>query len=557
VLWTALSVRSDSAAARDEVHDVRAELDAQSFLEGEGVEDLARSADRFAAIADRLDNPLLAPVRLLPVAGRQLSAAAQQADAAAAALDTSAELGQEIHTLVDGGLGSGPERVETLRGLAAVAERGAPTFEELDLGPDRALIGSLASSRREIEEARIEVLEGLDRTAAMSVGLAKFFEGPTDYLLLAANNAQMQNGQGMFLSAGVLHVADGRMDLGPVESLEKVPDVVPPVPLDADLAARWGWLDPNLDFRHLGMSHRFPVTAATASQLWVGLGRPAVDGVLAVDPVVLEAILQATGPVQTPGGARRSEDVLEFILHGQYLGYLADGADYSYTMERRDELDVIARTVLRDFEGVEDLEPEVIDRFRVAASGRHLLMWSADPTVQAGFEAAGVDGQISPDSLLLSMVNRSGVKLDWWMRMTAELTIEPAGDHYEAVLDVAITNRAPPSGEPGYVVGPYPGSGLERGEYLGLVTLNLPSNATNSRFDDVDPLAVAGADGDNRTIAGWVHVAQGTTTHLVARFELPAAMVELVIEPSGRAIPTTWTYDGTEWKDRERRTIPL
>ena len=46
--------------------------------------------------------------------------------------------------------------------------------------------------------------------------------------------------------------------------------------------------------------------------------------------------------------------------------------------------------------------------------------------------------------------------------------------HYEAVLDVTVTNEAPASGEPRYVVGPYPGSGLERGEYLGLVTLNLP-----------------------------------------------------------------------------------
>ena len=107
----------------------------------------------------------------------------------------------------------------------------------------------------------------------MSVGLAEFFEGPSDYLLFAANNAQMQNGQGMFLSAGVLHVEDGRMDLGPMESLAQVPDVVPPVPLDPDLAARWGWLDPNHDLRHLGLSHRFPVTAQTATAT-LGRARP-------------------------------------------------------------------------------------------------------------------------------------------------------------------------------------------------------------------------------------------------------------------------------------------
>ena len=118
----------------------------------------------------------------------------------------------------------------------------------------------------------------------------------------------MQNGQGMFLSAGILHIEDGRMDLGAMESLEKTPEVVPPVPLDADLEARWGWLNPNDDVRHLGLSHRFPVTAATASDLWAAVGHPPVDGVVAVDPHMLKAILEATGPVATPDGERGSDD---------------------------------------------------------------------------------------------------------------------------------------------------------------------------------------------------------------------------------------------------------
>jgi hypothetical protein len=557
VAWTALSVRADAAEARDELRATRAAIDARSLLEGDGAEDLAAYGDRFARIGDRLDNPLLAPVHLLPVAGRQLSAASHQADAAATGLHAAADLGVELKAVIDQGFGSGPARVDRLQEVATTARDGEAAFEELDLGPDRALVGSLASARREIEEARVEVLDGLERTALASVGLAEFLEGPSDYLLVAANNAQMQNGQGMFLSAGVLHVEDGHMDLGPMESLEKVPDVVPPVALDPDLAARWGWLDPNLDVRHLGLSHRFPITADTASRLWAALGKPPVDGVLAVDPVMLKAIMETTGPVQTARGERSSQDILGYILHGQYQGYLADGSDRSYTFERRDELDDIARTVLDDFETVDELDPDLVDAFQSAAGGRHLLMWSADPEVQRGFEAAGVDGQIGPDSLLLSLVNRSGVKLDWFTRMAADLTVEPEGDHLAATLEVTVTNEAPADGEPRYVVGPYPGSGLDRGEYLGLVTLNLPAHATNSRFDDVDPLAVAGPDGDNRTIAAWVHVARGTTVHLVARFDLPASMEELVVEPSARVFPTTWTYDGQEWTDREGRTLEL
>jgi hypothetical protein len=557
VAWTALSVQAEASSARDELRDVRSELDALAIVDGDGVDRLEEQERTFEEIRDRLDHPLLAPVRVLPVAGRQLDAASHQAAAAAASLRAVSELGDEVRSIVDRGVGAGPERVETLLDIAATARRGKDALVGLDLGPDDALVGPLASSRLELDEALGEILDGLDRAELMGQGLAEFFEGPNDYLLLAANNAQMQNGQGMFLSGGVLRVEAGRLDLGPMEPLDRVPDVEPPVPLDADLAARWGWLDPNRDVRHLGLSARYPVTADTAARLWSALGRPPVEGVVAVDPVMLATIMEATGPVRTSRGEHGSDDVLEYILHGQYEGYPAAGGDTGYTAERRDELDEIARAVVDAFDGVEDLEPEFLDDVRTSAVGRHLLMWSSDPRVQAGFEAAGVHGQIGSDSVLLSLVNRSGVKLDWFVRVSADLSVERTADGYAAVLDVAVTNRAPADGEPGYVVGPYPGSGLDRGDYLGLVTLNLPAGATNSRFDGVDRLAVSGGDGDNRTIAAWVTVPRGTTSHLVARFELPASMAELLIEPSGRARPTTWTYDGREWKDRERRTLPL
>jgi len=347
------------------------------------------------------------------------------------------------------------------------------------------------------------------------------------------------------------------MELGPVESIEKVPDVVPPVELDPDLAARWGWLDPNTDLRHLGLSHRFPVTGETASKLWAGLGHPEVDGVIAVDPLALEAIMRATGPVRTPGEERSAEQVVAFALHDQYQGYLAGSKDSSYTEVRRDELDQIARTVLSQFEDISDLDPDFLDHFAATATGRHLLMWSAEPLVQDAFVAAGVDGQMSPESLLLSVVNRSGVKLDWFVRTEADLTLERDGDTYDAVLDIAVTNQAPTDGEPRYVIGPYPGSGLDKGEYLGLVTLNLPEGATDSHFEGIERLAVSGADGRNRTIAAWVEVAPGGTTHLVARFRLPVAQGELRIEPNGSAHPPDWEFEGKRWSGDERRTFEL
>ena len=63
----------------------------------------------------------------------------------------------------------------------------------------------------------------------------------------------------------------------------------------------------------------------TASQLWTALGHPAVDGVLAVDPHDAGGDHGGHRPGADAGGERSSDDVLEFILHDQYQGYLADG----------------------------------------------------------------------------------------------------------------------------------------------------------------------------------------------------------------------------------------
>lgn len=494
---------------------------------------------------------------MTPVVGRQLRAASAQAGAAAQALEAVVDVGGEVVALAEDGLASGPARVDLLRRIATVAGEGRAVFESLDLGPDRALIGPLRDARDELEDTWAEALDALRRAETAGAGLAELFEGPYDFLVLAANNAQMQNGQGMFLSAGVLHIEDGRMELGEMESLADVPPADPPVPLDPDLAARWGWLDPNHDFRHLGLSHRFPVTAAVAAERWARLGNPEVDGVLALDPFVVEAIMTATGPVATSVGELSAEDVVRYALHDQYQGYLTSGGDRSYTEERRDALSEIAREVVNAFEQVEEVDSGFLERLRATANGRHVLMWSGRPPLQAAFEAARIDGQIGPDSLLLSIVNRSGVKLDWFMRSTATLTVEPGEGRHRVAVEITVRNEAPADGEPAYVVGPYPVSGLERGEYLGLVTLNLPRDAVDASFDGVDPLAVAGADGHNRTIAAWVEVPRGESVTLVARFELPAGLQAMRIEPSARAHPTEWTYDGRTWRDRAARTVEL
>ena len=551
VLWTVLSAASDARAAEKALDGLRSDLDIRSLIEGDGIAEIAAVADRFDAVDARLRSPLLAPVRLAPVIGRQIAAVSHQADAAAAGLRAAAEVSDQLDGLVESSARPGPERIAALREVAEVARSSRRAYEDLDLGPDDALFGPIADARERIEEARLEALDTLGRAATLSEGLATFFEGPHDYLLLAGNNAQMQNGQGMFLSAGVLHVEGGRLSIDEVRPTTEIP-LPPPVPVnvDPDVDARWGWLDPNGDFRHVGLSHRFPASGELAVDLWNAAGQPPVDGALAVDPFLLQVLLRATGPVAVADDEVTAENVIAFSLHDQYFG--GDGV-----AERRDRVGDLAVQAVKEFDRVDQVAPALLEQLAKAARGRHLLAWSADPAVQDGWEAARIHGQISPTSLMLSVINRSGNKVDWYLRTSASVTAASTDDGHDVVVRVSVKNIAPTSGPPRYVIGPYPGSNLTAGEYQGLVTLNLPDEAMDSHFEGVDDLAVAGADGQNRTIATWVRVKAGTTTEVVARFRLPATMDELTVEPSARARPTEWAWGSKRWDDAEARTLAL
>jgi hypothetical protein len=376
--------------------------------------------------------------------------------------------------------------------------------------------------------------------------------------LFAANNSQMQNGQGMFLSVGVLHVEGGRLELPDMQTVDTLPHPSPPVALDEDLQDQWGFLDPNRDWRHLGVSPRFPVAAETAQRMWAAVGRPRVRGVIAADPYLLEAILRETGPVAGPNGTVAVDDVVPYLLHDQYLAYFSGGFDQSFQQTRREELETIAVAAIDAFDELPSIEADLITDLAEAVSARHVMAWSDDPEVQAAWEAGQVDGQIEPTSMLLSLINRSGAKLDWFVDLRSELDVERRGDVLDCTLRITVRNRAPRQGEPRYVVGPYPTSDNAPGEYVGLVALNLPVAAANNRFTDApEGLAVSGADGENRVIAAWINLERGQEQVLTARFELPVSYGEVTVEAGARPTATRWSFAGRRWSDTRPRTIDL
>jgi hypothetical protein len=458
------------------------------------------------------------------------------------------------HAVLGDPKGGGPARVVEVRALHdAVAEASRRVAAVDDLGPRAGLLGPLAEARNELADQLTDARRTLaDATAASAAGLG-LLEGPRRYLVVAANNAEMRAGSGMWLSGGVLRTAGGRLDLGEVAPLYLQAD--PPngaaAIADADLAARWDELwHPNWDWRGLMVSPRLPASAALGHEMWAAAGKEPIDGILVVDPVALAAVVRATGPVEVDGRRIAADEVVPLLLHEQDRELGADTAEQG---DRREALGAIARAAFAALDRGGWSPATLASALADAVAGRHLLAWSADPAEQRGWEAAGLAGDLGPDSLLVSILNRGGNKLDWYLPVAAELSTAADGAGTEVTVALHLRNTTP-KGLPRYVAGPPVGEHWPAGRYVGLLSLDVPGAATDVRIDGVEQPVVAGRDGSARVVATEIALDAGQERDVVVRFHLPGRHGSLVVEPSARVPGVTWRHGARRWQDSRRRT---
>jgi hypothetical protein len=334
-----------------------------------------------------------------------------------------------------------------------------------------------------------------------------------------------------------------------------------PVPIDEDLYRNWRAFDPSFDWRHLGMTPRFPVTATTAMDMWSAVGQPDVQGVLAVDVIALQALLEITGPIEVDGEQITADGVVELVMHDQYLESFGD-PDQTYEEfeqaqgDRRDRLSAVAEAAIDAFDADPDVGLDELEPLADAARGRHILAWSPDPEVGPAFIAAGIDGGLEDDSLSLGVINRSGVKLDWYTRVESEMQSDDAADGRQVTVRVKVRNEAP-SNEPPYVIGPYPNSGLAPRDYLAIVALTVPGTAQDLRITSGHELMTNGRDGRHRVIGARVLVPGGSEDTVELTFRLPPDADALRVEASARAEGVQWTYGDQRWRDLAARSVGL
>jgi hypothetical protein len=551
LVWMAiLAAKAVSAYHHDQqgltaLQQVRSELGPDDLTSTASVDRLVGARAQFDAASADLSSPLFGPITIVPVVGRQLRSVRALSSAAGAVSGVGSSFITQVHGVLHQPHGAGPDRVTSLQDLSAVSRSAGRQLARVDTGPSQALVAPLASKHDEFIGQLDEARSRLANSANVSAAVATILQGPQTYLVLASNNAEMRAGSGAFLDVGTATTSDGSVHMGSFEPSGEHTLPVGAVPVTGDLQRNWGWLNPSLDLRNLGLTSQFDVTAPLAARMWTTLTGQPVNGVIALDVAGLQQLLEATGPVVADGQTVSADNVEQFLLHDQYAGLTDNAADAN---DRQDELGALSRAVLDQLQGQTIDITTLAKAMSGAVAGRHLMIWSSNPADQAAWVASGASGSLTERSVGVSLINLGGNKLDQFVPVQVTASTTRSGPDTGVQMTVRVVNNTP-AGESQFIAGPFPGVPVSYGGYRGLVGVNLPAAASRITMTGAGPLAVKGAEGPTWVLAAPITVAAGTTSTVHISYTMPGSHGSMAVLPSARIPPEMWTFNGSAVPD--------
>jgi hypothetical protein len=346
---------------------------------------------------------------------------------------------------------------EPLLSVQAALERTARSVSALGdaflLPPVRDAVDDVVDEATDSQASVALAIQGV-RVAPTLLG----GDGPATYLVLFTTPVEARATSGFPGNFAEVTFDDGRFEMTRFGRISELVDALPDgggtLTGPADYLARYGRFKPHWEWRNVTMSPDFPSVATVAAELYPQSGGRPVDGVMTVDPVALGALLRFTGPIAVPGvdDPLAAKTAADFLLRGQYV-------DLPDNPARIDTLETLARTTFdrlqaADLPGPRDLGAVLGP---VVATG-HLQLYALDDEAPAFLDELGISGRypaVDGDFVGVTTSNAAGSKIDLFLRRSLQYDAswDPSTGALSATATITLTNEAPSSGLPSYVIG--------------------------------------------------------------------------------------------------------
>jgi hypothetical protein len=534
---TAWMARSELNAVRSGVPVLRAQLVAADVPAATASADLmARQATRAHKLTS---GPAWAVASRIPVLGDPFKTARGITEVAN-------ELGRNaLPQLVQAGTTIDPHQLRSDDGRIDVAalRRIAPTLDAAATSLDRAI----SSAERlpaetylgPVDRARADLLDQLLPLAQMansSIEASSLLphmlgaDQPQTYFVTFQNDAEARGTGGLPGAFAILRADKGHVAFEGFHTDDEMKGVAADVSFDPDYEQLYRNAGTKTLFLNGNLSPHFPYAAQIWADMWRRHSGQRVNGVLAVDPEVLGYLLAVTGPAKLTGGGQVSaSNVVELT---QSTAYTRFGTD---TAARKQFLIEVASAAADQVIGASGDPAALARALARAADERRLLVWSADPAMQAILERTELAGAV-PDTPApyagMTVINEGGNKLDYYLDRTLTWERGGCGPVRAVTVTVTLTNHAPKglnsyvtarSDNPGYAIQP----GDNRVSIYYAATQG--AVAQTATIDGRPAGITAGAERGHPVFVVGVELPRGATRTVVLHLEEPAAPGELSV----------------------------
>ena len=288
-------------------------------------------------------------------------------------------------------------------------------------------------------------------------------DGPRRYLIAFMTPSESRGYDGLIASYGLLTAEDGHLSLVTSGSTTNLENALPPggaqltgVP---DYLARYGAFDPGQFPQDLTYSPDLPTVADVYAQSYAQGGGGPVDGVLAIDPYGLAALLHFVGPIDVPGlpYPLTQANAVSVLLTKEYSTFDTGGSSQDAARH------AILQNALREAFHVLVAKPlpapkELSAALDPAAKAGRISFWSFHADEQPFLGQLGVDGSFPKagggDLLAVTSQNTGNNKIDAYLHTSIadRVRFDPGTGAESSTVRVSLTNDAPATGLPAEVI---------------------------------------------------------------------------------------------------------
>lgn len=316
------------------------------------------------------------------------------------------------------------------------------------------LLTQIANPLDEVLQLLHSVRGPLNEAARLSGPLPEMLGSvePRNYLILIQNNAELRATGGLAGALAVIRVDHGKIEMTAQTTASALGKFVPPIPVDPE--------QEHIYSNKLGkqvsganLTPDFPTAAQTAKSMWETRFGTSIDGVIALDPIVLSHLLRATGPLHLDSGqntglptslstALTADNVTKVLLSDTYT-----------TLDYTDQDKFFAEAAKSVFAALTSGKApgaELLNALAQSAVEDRLKVWSSREQEQRVLSSSAIGGSVlagpdaTPGSFGVFFNDGTGSKMDYYVRHTVQLVHECAvGGYGQTTVKVTLTNDAP------------------------------------------------------------------------------------------------------------------